>query len=173
MKAIFYTLIVFLLFPMASFAQEEGENSGFEQYSSDVFDKKENALNLVSNLNKPSAVTETLSANPGILIQQIGDFNVSRANLVGESVNFSLIQNGNANFSEISKSANNINQAVLQNGSNNTISDLSLYTNYDVNMQMIQNGDNQSIQNYGTNSLSKDMTVTQSGNGASIIIINN
>lgn len=173
MKAIFYTLIVFLLFPMASFAQEEGENSGFEQYSSDVFDKKENALNLVSNMNTPSGTVETLSVNPGIMIQQIGDFNQAAANLSGNTVNFSLVQNGNTNFAEISKSAETINQAVLQNGSNNTITDLSLYTNYDVNMQMIQNGENQSIQNYGTNSLSKDMTVTQSGNGASVIIINN
>ncbi len=172
MKAIYSIFILFLFFPTAIFAQEEGENSGFEQYSSDVFDKKENALNLVSGMNNPSVVAETLAVNPGILIEQIGDFNVARTNLNANTVNFSLVQNGNTNFAEISKSAETINQAVLQNGSNNTISDLSLYTSYDVNMQMIQNGENQSIQNYGTNSLSKDMTVTQSGNGASVIIIN-
>ena len=37
---------------------------------------------------------------------------------------------------------------------------------------MIQQGNNQSIQNYGTNSLSKDMKVSQTGNGASVIILN-
>ncbi|NBL65247.1 hypothetical protein GV828_08575 [Flavobacterium sp. NST-5] len=172
MKVFYSILTMFLLLPVAILAQEEGENSGFEQYSSDVFDKKENALNLVSNMNKPSGVSETLTVNPGILIEQIGDYNIARTNLVANTINFSLVQNGNSNFSEISKAAENINQAILQNGNNNTISDLSLYTTYDVNMQLIQNGENQSIQNYGTNSLSKNMTVTQSGNGASVIIIN-
>ena len=39
-------------------------------------------------------------------------------------------------------------------------------------MELNQNGDYQSIQNIGTNSLSKDMKISQTGIGASIIIIN-
>ena len=39
-------------------------------------------------------------------------------------------------------------------------------------MEMIQKGDNQNIQSIGTNSLSKNMKITQTGNGASVILIN-
>jgi len=52
------------------------------------------------------------------------------------------------------------------------ITDFTLHTNYDVKTEMIQNGDNQNIQNIGTNSISKNMKITQTGNGASIILIN-
>ena len=37
---------------------------------------------------------------------------------------------------------------------------------------MIQNGNDQKIQSYGTNSISKDMKITQNGNGSAIIILN-
>jgi hypothetical protein len=171
MKSLFFKIVFITLFSQAIFAQEEGENPGFDQYSSSVFDSKENALNLVSRMAAPSS--NSISNNPsGIMIQQIGDFNAINANFRSSTVNFSVVQNGDENLINISKEANSINQAVLQQGSNNTISDFTYYTTYDVNMQMVQQGDNQNIQNYGTNSLSKDMKITQTGNGAEIIIIN-
>ncbi|RRJ93022.1 hypothetical protein [Flavobacterium macacae] len=172
MKSLFIKLVFITLFSQAIFAQEEGENPGFDQYSSSVFDSKENALNLVSKMNVNQSLN-TLSNNPsGIMIQQIGDFNTVNASFKSSNVNFSVAQNGNNNLIEVSKEANSINQAIIQNGSNNTVSDFTYYTNYDVNMQMIQQGDNQNIQNYGTNSLSKDMKISQSGNGTGVIIIN-
>lgn len=172
MKSLIFKIVFFLLFSQAIFAQEEGENPGFDQYSSSVFDSKENALNLVSKLgNVPSL--NSISNNPsGIMIQQIGDFNAVNANFKSPTVNFSVLQNGNDNLINVSKEANSINQAMLQQGNNNTVTDLTYYTNYNVNMEIIQQGNNQNIQNYGTNSLSKDMKINQTGNGAEVIIIN-
>lgn len=171
MKSLFfYTVTMFLLSVQVSNAQDEEENIGFTQYSSSVFDSKQNALNLVSRL--PSSPSEQTFIPTGILIQQVGDFNAFSANLKTENVSISLLQNGNDNSVMLDKEAKSISQKIIQNGDSNQITDFTYYTKYDVNMQMIQQGSNQNIQNYGTNSLSKDMTVTQTGNGAAVIIIN-
>ena len=81
-------------------------------------------------------------------------------------------QIGDRNELLLDKNAKTITQNVVQRGDNNKISDFTLYTNYNVNMEMVQKGDNQNIQNIGTNSMSKNMKITQTGNGASIILIN-
>ena len=70
------------------------------------------------------------------------------------------------------KIANQINQTIIQSGDNNTISDLTYYSNYKVDMDITQTGTNLNVQNIGTNSISKDMKISQTGNGTSIIIIN-
>jgi len=172
MKSLFfYTVTAFLLSIQVAVAQDEEENIGFNQYSSSVFDSKQNALNLVSKL--PSTTPTQTFIPSGILIQQIGDFNTFNANLKTENVSISLLQNGYDNSVMLDKEAKSISQKIIQDGNNNQISDFTYYSRYDVNMQMIQQGSNQNIQSYGTNSLSKDMTVTQTGNGASVIIINN
>jgi mRNA deadenylase 3'-5' endonuclease subunit Ccr4 len=108
----------------------------------------------------------------GILIQQIGDLNKVIANLKSNEVKVAINQNGDRNLLLLDKDAKSITQNIVQQGDNNKISDFTLYTNYNVNMEMVQKGDNQNIQNIGTNSLSKNMKITQTGNGASIILIN-
>ena len=173
MKSIVLTIAFISLFSTASFAQEEGENPGFDQYSSSVFDKKENALNLVSKMNVAPSANTFNAANPsGVLIQQIGNFNQINADFKAANVNFAVVQEGSENLINVQKGAPAINQYMLQQGNNNTISDFTLYTSYNVNMEMVQRGDNSNIQNYGTNSLSKDMKINQTGSGAEIIIIN-
>lgn len=153
-------------------AQDEEENIGFNQYSSSIFDSKENTLNLVSDMSKGENSSIQNQIPSGVLIQQIGEYNTFNANLRAEAVNISVSQNGNENQLTLDKEANSISQRVIQQGENNAITDFTYYTRYDVNMEMVQQGNNQNIQNYGTNSLSKDMKVTQTGNGASVIIIN-
>lgn len=173
MKSLFNIAIALLLFTTIAKAQDEEENIGFNQYSSSVFDSKENTLNLVSKI--PSSTNQVNAQNQisnGILIQQIGDYNNFNANLQAEKVAISVTQNGNDNLISLDKQADVISQRIIQQGENNTVTDFTYYTKYDVNMEMVQQGNNQSIQNYGTNSLSKDMKVTQTGNGASVIIIN-
>lgn len=173
MKSLFNIAIVFFLFTTIAKAQDEEENIGFNQYSSSVFDSKENTLNLVSKIpSNPNQVNAQNQITNGILIQQIGDYNNFNANLQAEKVAISVSQNGNDNLISLDKQADVISQRIIQQGENNTVTDFTYYTKYDVNMEMVQQGNNQSIQNYGTNSLSKDMKVTQTGNGASVIIIN-
>jgi minor curlin subunit len=52
----------------------------------------------------------------------------------------------------------------VQVGQNNSIKDLQ-FANNNVNMELTQQGNNQNIQNFGSNSISENMKVLQSGNG--------
>lgn len=167
---IYILLFSLTFFTQFVFSQEENKNADFNQYSSSLFDSEENALFVISKFPKESNTIQVNNNN--VNIQQIGNYNVINANVVSDNSNLVLIQNGLNNTLNIDKTANEINQKITQLGNNNTISDLTYYTNYKVNMEMNQNGNNQNIQNIGTNSLSKDMKISQTGNGTSIIIIN-
>lgn len=129
-------------------------------------------MSVVSVLDKKEQNELNSKIQPGVQIQQIGDLNKVKANLQSNETKVSVDQKGNVNELLLDKKAKTITQNVVQKGNNNKISDFTLNTNYNVNMEMIQKGDNQNIQNIGTNSLSKNMKITQKGNGASIILIN-
>ena len=129
-------------------------------------------MSVVSVLDKKEQNELNSKIQPGVQIQQIGDLNKVKANLQSNENKVSVDQKGNVNELLLDKKAKTITQNVVQKGNNNKISDFTLNTNYNVNMEMIQKGDNQNIQNIGTNSLSKNMKITQTGNGASIILIN-
>lgn len=168
---IFILNILLLISPMF-YAQDKEDNPDFKQYSSSVFNTKETALSVVSNMNKKTDTSLNNNQPSGVLIQQIGDFNKVNAVLKANEAKLSVEQSGIGNELLLDKTAKTITQNVIQQGENNKISDFTLYTNYNINQEMIQNGDNQSIQNIGTNSLSKNMKITQTGDGASIILIN-
>ncbi len=173
MKAIFLNIVFLMFFSASLIAQEKEENPEFKNYSSSLFDSKEKAFSIVSNMNKKERDELNSRIQTGVQIQQIGDFNKVYAALKSNDTKVAVDQNGNNNLLNLDKNAKTITQSVIQQGDNNKISDFTLYTNYNINMEMIQKGDNQNIQNIGTNSLSKNMKITQTGNGASIILINN
>jgi len=171
MKTFILNILFLLLISPVFYGQEKEDNSDFKPYSSSVFNSKETALSVVSSMDKIDL--DRLNNLPsGVLIQQIGDFNSVIANLKANDTKVSVKQNGNGNDLLLEKTANTITQNIVQQGENNKITDFTLYTKYDVNTEMIQNGDNQNIQSIGTNSISKNMKITQTGNGASIILIN-
>lgn len=161
-----------MLCPVLS-AQDKENDSNFKNYSSSLFNSKEKAFSIVSNLDKKDREELSSRIQSGVVIQQIGDFNKVYAALKSNDTKVAVDQNGDRNLLFLDKNAKTITQSVTQQGDNNKISDFTLYTNYNVNMEMIQKGDNQNIQNIGTNSMSKNMKITQTGNGASIILINN
>jgi len=169
---IFILNILLFISPMF-YAQDKEDNPDFKPYSSSVFNSKETALSVVStmNINFSDAFKNQSSAS-GVLIQQVGDYNTVIAGLKANESKLSVTQNGDGNALFLDKTAKTIAQNVVQDGDNNKITDFTLHTNYDVKMEMIQNGDNQNITNIGTNSMSKNMKITQTGNGASIILIN-
>jgi hypothetical protein len=169
---ILYILLVIFYCPQF-YAQEKEDNSEFKNYSSSLFNSKEKAFSIVSNLNKKEKNELNSRIPSGVQIQQIGDFNKVYAALKSNDTKVAIDQYGDRNALLLDKNAKTITQSVIQHGDNNKITDFTLHTNYNVNMEMIQKGDNQSIQNIGTNSLSKNMKITQTGNGASIILINN
>lgn len=176
MKTLFLNTIV-LLFSLQGIYAQEDESVGSEQNSSSstsLISSKLRTLYIVSNMNpkKEQASLDQL-LNNGVQIQQIGSFNTFYADIKSNESKVSVVQNGVDNKAYLSKNVKSVVQNVLQEGQHNTIDDFSLYSNYDVNMELIQQGDNQNIHNYGTNSISKNMKVIQSGNGASVILINN
>ncbi|MEN2487556.1 hypothetical protein AAYQ05_07125 [Flavobacterium sp. B11] len=172
MKTLFLNSVLFLLFSTAFYAQEKEDDSDFKNYSSSVFNSKEKAFSIVSTMDKKNKNELNKNIPLGVQIQQIGAYNVVNAALKSNETKVAVDQNGEHNTLLLDKSAKTITQNIVQEGSNNRISDFTLKTNYDVNMEMIQKGDNQNIQSIGTNSLSKNMRITQTGNGASIILIN-
>lgn len=162
-------IVLLILIPVLVFSQEN-ENSNFNQYSSSIFRFEGDSFFLVSNLNQQSKVLNNNLSE--INIQQIGDFNIVNSNIKSDKINVSIYQNGINNSIDSYKNALEVNQNFSQTGDNNLISDLTYYTPYSVNMEIIQDGNNQSVQNIGTNSLSKDLKITQTGIGTSVIIIN-
>ncbi len=169
---ILYILLLILYCPAFYGQNNKDENSEFNHYSSSLFNSKETAMSVVSVLNKKEQNELNSKIQSGIQIQQIGDLNKVKANLQSNDTKVSVDQKGNVNELLLDKKAKTITQNVIQQGNNNKISDFTLNTNHNVNMDMIQKGNNQNIQNIGTNSLSKNMKITQTGNGASIILIN-
>lgn len=163
--------ILLLISPML-FAQEKEDNPDFNQYSSSVFNSKETALSVVSAMNNKTSDTSNNQQPSSVLIQQIGDFNKFNGTLKANETKVSVGQNGNGNELFLDKTAKTITQSIIQQGDNNKITDFTVSTNYDVKTEMVQNGDNQNIQNIGTNSISKNMKISQTGNGTSIILIN-
>lgn len=174
MKTFILIILLLILYCPAFYGQnnKEDDNPQFNNYSSSLFKSKESAMSVVSVLDKKAVNDLNSKIQPGIQIQQIGDLNKVRANLQSNETKVSVDQKGNVNELLLDKKAKTITQNVIQQGNNNKINDFTLNTNYNVNMEMIQKGDNQNIQNIGTNSLSKNMKITQTGNGASIILIN-
>ncbi|MFH6957499.1 hypothetical protein ACHRV1_08835 [Flavobacterium aquidurense] len=172
MKTFILTSIVFLLFSPVFYAQEKEDDSDFKNYSSSVFNSKQVAFSLVSSMDKKAQNDLNQKIQSGINIQQIGDLNTVTAFLKSKETKVAVNQIGDRNQLLLDKNAKTITQNVVQRGDNNKISDFTLYTNYNVNMEMVQKGDNQNIKNIGTNSMSKNMKITQTGNGASIILIN-
>jgi hypothetical protein len=149
---------------------------GFSQENTDSEESlKGKTFQLVSGIDrtaKNDIPFENLIQSGGVNIRQIGSYNTLKFNLNAEYVAVSVVQNGSGNQLELEKEANSIRQKVVQEGQYNSIKDFAIYANNDVNIEMIQQGNNQSIQNYGTNSMSENMKVVQSGNGAAVIIIN-
>ncbi|SFF07221.1 hypothetical protein [Flavobacterium xueshanense] len=173
MKSSFSNIVIMCVsFASVSFAQGTAVDNDYNQNSSFLLFSKEN-LHLASNtIKNQEDLLGSKNLQRDVMIQQIGSFNYVNANLKAKDINVSLVQNGIDNEIFMDKNANSIVQKIVQEGKSNYIKDFSLYVNYDINMEIIQKGNNQNIQNYGTNSLSKNMKIIQSGNGASVIILN-
>jgi hypothetical protein len=172
MRYLFLNTSFFLLFSVATFAQGNGEDNGLQQNSTSILNKA-NMLDLVDDITKKEdALLLQNKYQNGVIINQIGASNYINTKLKAEDIKVAIVQNGSENQLTLDKAANEIAQKIVQEGRYNSITDFSPYANYNVNMEIIQKGDNQNVQNYGTNSMSKNMKVIQSGNGASVIILN-
>lgn len=172
MKTILKHSWIFLLFfsITLSFSQED-EN---DDLLSKVFSNKENSMNVLSSYSSFNTIDASkIEVQNSIFIQQIGNKNTANTNIKSSDANLNLIQNGDNNFVFLDKNAPRIQELILQDGSNNSILDFNLRTNNSINNTFTQTGNNLNIISIGSNNLSKEMTVKQTGNSGSVIILNN
>lgn len=107
-----------------------------------------------------------------IQISQIGESNYADVNVRSRNAKMTINQVGSDNYLEVYKNAKQINQSISQTGHNNFISDFSLYSKSAIDMAISQEGNNLTIFNNGSNSISKDLKISQSGNSGSVYIFN-
>jgi hypothetical protein len=107
-----------------------------------------------------------------IQISQVGESNYADVNVRSRNAKMTINQVGSDNYLEVYKNAKQINQSIVQTGHNNFISDFSLYSKSVIDMAINQEGNNLTIFNNGSNSISKDLKISQSGNSGSVYIFN-
>ena len=112
MKTLLQKIIVLVFLAQVAFAQEE-ENPGYNQYSSSVFDSKQQTLNLVSKIDQ-TPKNSVFFQNKEVIVQQVGDFNTFNASLQADNMTVSALQNGNENQLSLIQSANSIEQKFVQ-----------------------------------------------------------
>ena len=138
-----------------------------------ILQTKEGALQLPLNGIPTNPIVKLQPFNNVVQIQQIGKHNTFDLQLESNTSVVSVIQKGNNNTVLMSKQASSIEQKVLQLGNNNIIYDFASYSNFNVKSEFIQKGNNQTINSFGSNSISRDLKVIQSGNGSAVVLINN
>jgi hypothetical protein len=143
--------------------------------SSDFYDLVDKSM--ISNFNlggtgQSQAVGNYLQNNNLIQVKQVGFNNYSTVIIKSENYEIAVNQKGYNNYLDMYKNTGDLNQSVSQSGSNNFISDFSLYSGGSINMSINQEGNNLTLFNNGTNSISKDLKITQTGNSGTIYIFN-
>lgn len=169
-------LILFLSFLFHQNLQAQQDNILFsETYISQEY-VLDNNVNQGLNIAKigfiPAEKNNHNVLIDNIQINQIGDYNKSQVYLKTAHTDLTLNQYGVNNDISIHKSNPEIKQMIKQMGNSNFVNDFSINSNYKVDMQINQHGNNLTLFNNGTNSISKEMKVTQTGNSGTILIYN-
>jgi hypothetical protein len=113
-----------------------------------------------------------LSNNNLVQIQQIGNYNLATINVRSNHANVEVNQFGDNNYANIYRNAYELNENINQYGNNNFISDFSPYSDDPVNTSFNQTGDNLTIISTGSNSISKNLQINQTGNSGTVYIYN-
>lgn len=128
-------------------------------------------LNL-GDIEQAQSIDNYLINNNLIQVKQVGFNNYSAVTVKSENYEIAVNQNGFNNYLELYKNSGDLFETVSQSGSNNFVSDFSLYSGSSINMSINQEGNNLTFFNNGTNSISKDLKITQIGNSGTIYIFN-
>ena len=123
-------------------------------------------------IEQAQSVNNYLLNNNLIQVKQVGFNNYSTVTIKSENYEIAFNQNGFNNYLDLYKNTGDLNETVSQSGSNNFVSDFSLYSGSSINMSINQEGSNLTLFNNGTNSISKDLKITQTGNSGTIYIFN-
>jgi hypothetical protein len=161
MKAI---LILFFLFTGIIFSQSiDGNISDYVI-----------AMNESNNRNQNQNTNQYVINHNIVKIAQIGNYNQANLTIISNNAYVTAQQTGNNNYMNVYKKADEINQSYIQSGNNNYISDVSSssYSRGVESMKVNQEGNNLTIFSTGSNSISKDMIINQSGNSGTIYVFN-
>lgn len=171
MKPKFNIFLFILLFLTSYLVKSQAFNSHDDSFLLVSKDLIHNGNNEIEQAQQSSNI-QLLSNNNLIHISQIGFNNYSAISVHNESSTFVIGQYGSNNYVSVDKNAYELTQSVTQNGNNNYVSDFSLYTSGSINMAINQEGNNLTLFNTGSNSISKDLKITQTGNSGAIYIFN-
>ncbi len=129
-------------------------------------------LATTNNRNQNQARNQYIISNNIVKVAQIGNYNQANLTIISKNAYVTAQQTGNNNYMNVYKNADEINQSYIQSGNNNYISDFSLYSRGTNTMAINQEGNNLSVINSGSNSISKDLIINQSGNSGTIYVFN-
>jgi hypothetical protein len=167
-KIFFHTL--FIMNSFALLAQEELIIKDFDANS--LIAKELLIRNNKLNVENSQSTNQFLLNNNLINVQQIGNFNYSNIYVQSKEANLQVNQFGDNNYADVYRNAYELNETINQTGNNNFISDYSVYSDETVNTTFNQNGDNLTIISNGSNSISKNLQINQTGNSGTIYIYN-
>ncbi|SHN16319.1 hypothetical protein [Flavobacterium xinjiangense] len=171
-----FIFLFVVIFSQVVFSQKKSASGS----DASVIVPNEDLAIILTNVNGATSDIEKakpppyLSTGNGILIQQVGDYNVAYVNVTSKTMDIQINQEGDYNFYEFAKmSGGKVNVKVEQKGESNNTMNNALYSQYNMNMETMQNGNDLTIQTIGANSISSNMKITQTGSGASVIVISN
>lgn len=162
--------LLLLTFPWVLIAQEEVLNDA--DNVSTLMAKELLIRNNKINIENSQNTNQFLQNNNLIQIQQIGNYNYSSIYVRSKEADVQVNQFGDNNYSNVYRNAYELNENINQTGSNNFISDFSVYSDEPVNTSFNQNGNNLTIYSTGSNSISKNLQINQSGNSGTVYIYN-
>jgi hypothetical protein len=172
MKIIFKNFF-YALFIMNSFAVLAQDELLIKDFDANSLIAKELLLsNNKINIESTQNTNQFLLNNNLINVQQVGNFNYSSIYVQSREANLQVNQYGDNNYADVYRNAYELNETINQNGNNNFISDYSVYSDEAVNTTFNQNGDNLTIISNGSNSISKNLQINQTGNSGTIYIYN-
>lgn len=172
-KCIFLFVLIFTQVVFSQEKNDEGSDLSIIVANSETAYVMSNSSGAAIDKEKGPPEKEKPLSRDGILIEQIGDFNFVYTDLKAKTIKVEVIQQGDFNFYELVKASNTISVKALQKGEQNFTSNISLYSGYDTYVETVQQGTNLNIQSLGSNSISSNMKIIQSGADASVIVINN
>ncbi|TDP01511.1 hypothetical protein [Flavobacterium sp. 245] len=130
------------------------------------------AFNETNSRNQNQNTNQYIISHNIVKIAQIGNYNQANLTIISNNANVTAQQTGNNNYMNVYKKADEVNQSYIQSGNNNYISDVSLYSRGAEQMKVNQEGNNLTIFSTGSNSISRDMIINQSGNSGIIYVFN-
>lgn len=170
MNTTFFKQILLLFFSFSftvAYAQDTKDEDQLSVTDKDKFITLSQANNIIPNATDRSALSTGVNT---VFIQQIGSGNVVLSNIVAESSDIKITQNGNENKVEINESAREIKKVIAQTGANNSVIDFSFNPNISTNLELIQDGTNLIFERFGSNELSKNLKFKMSGDSKTIIV---